>query len=45
MILAPTNGISNPGGRIVDVKFTGKMARRQGTQNYNQPQIEITIEI
>lgn len=49
MILAPTNGKSNPGGRIVDVKFTGKMARRKGTPNipslFDQPQIEITIEI
>lgn len=45
VVLAPTNGRSNPGGKIVGVRLTGKMARRQGTQTYNQPQIEIDIEI
>ena len=49
IVLAPTNGISNPGGKIIGVKFTGKMARRKGTPNipsmFDQPQIEITIEI
>lgn len=45
IVLAPTNGKANPGGKIVGVRMTGKMARRQGTQTYNQPQIEIDIEI
>ena len=45
IVLAPTNGQSNPAGKITGVRFTGKMARRQGTQSYNQPQIEIDIEI
>lgn len=45
VVLAPTNGKANKGGKIVDVRLTGKMARRQGTQTYNQPQIEIDIEI
>ena len=45
IVLAPTNGKANKGGKITDIKFTGKMARRQGTQTYNQKQIEITIEI
>jgi len=42
VILAPTS--KNP-GTITDVKFTGVKARRKGTQLYNQPQVEITIEI
>ena len=45
IVLAPTNGKANKGGKITDIKFTGVMARRQGTQTYNQKQIEITIEI
>lgn len=45
IVLAPTNGKANKGGKIVDVRLTGKMARRQGTQTFNQPQIEIDIEI
>lgn len=45
IVLAPTNGKSNPPGKITGVRFTGKMARRKGTQSYNQPQIEIDIEI
>lgn len=45
IILAPTNGTSNRGGKITDVRLTGQMVRRQGTQNYNQPRIEIDIEI
>lgn len=47
IILAPTSGKSgcNAGGKIVDVKLTKKMVRRKGTQTYNQPRIEITIEI
>lgn len=45
IILAPTNGTTNRGGTITDVRLTGQMARRQGTQTYNQPRIEIDIEI
>lgn len=45
MILAPTNGTSNRGGKITDVRLTGQMVRRKGTQMYNQPRIEIDIEI
>lgn len=45
IVLAPTNGTSNPGGKIVGVRLTGQMVRRQGTQSYNQPRIEIDIEI
>lgn len=50
IVLAPTNGTSNPPGRIVDVRLTGQMARRQGTplgmkSMYDQPRIEIDIEI
>ena len=45
IILAPTNGKTNQGGKITGVRFTGKMARRQGTQIFDVPQIEIDIEI
>lgn len=45
IILAPTNGKSNRGGRITDVRLTGQMVRRKGTQTWNQPRIEIDIEI
>ena len=45
IVLAPTNGKANKGGKIVDVRLTGQMVRRQGTQTYNQPRIEIDIEI
>lgn len=45
MILAPTNGTSNRGGKITAVRLTGQMVRRKGTQTYNQPRIEIDIEI
>lgn len=45
IILAPTNGTANRGGKIVDVRLTGQMVRRKGTQLYNQPRIEIDIEI
>lgn len=45
LILAPTNGKSNPGGKIVDIKYSGKKARKKGTQTMNQKQIEIVIEI
>lgn len=39
IVLAPTSG------KITDVRLTGQMVRRQGTQKYNQPRIEIDIEI
>ena len=45
MILAPTNGTSNRGGKITAVRLTGEMVRRKGTQTYDQPRIEIDIEI
>lgn len=45
LILAPTNGKSNPGGKIVDIKYSGNKARKKGTQSLNQKQIEIVIEI
>lgn len=45
IILAPTNGKSNSPGKITDVRLTGQMVRRKGTQTYNQPRIEIDIEI
>ena len=45
IVLAPTNGKANKGGTITDVRLTGQMVRRQGTQSYNQPRIEIDIEI
>lgn len=45
IVLAPTNGKVNQPGKITDVRLTGQMMRRQGTQTYNQPRIEIDIEI
>lgn len=39
IVLAPTSG------KITGVRLTGQMCRRQGTQTYNQPRIEIDIEI
>ena len=45
IVLAPTNGTANRAGKIVDVRLTGQMVRRQGTQIYNQQRIEIDIEI
>lgn len=45
IVLAPTNGKANKPGKITDVRLTGQMMRRQGTQTYNQPRIEIDIEI
>lgn len=45
IILAPTNGKANRVGKITDVRITGQMVRRKGTQTYNQPRIEIDIEI
>lgn len=43
IVLAPSNGRQNM--RIVDVRFTGKTARRQGTQSYNMPQVELVVEV
>lgn len=45
IILAPTNGTSNKMGKIVGVRLTGEMVRRKGTDIYDQPRIEIDIEI
>lgn len=45
IVLAPTNGTANRGGTITGVRLTGQMVRRKGTQTYNQPRIEIDIEI
>ena len=45
IVLAPTNGTANKGGVITGVRLTGQMVRRKGTQSYNQPRIEIDIEI
>ncbi len=45
IVLAPTNGSTNRGGKITDVRITGQKVRRKGTQLYNQPRIEIDIEI
>lgn len=43
VILAPSGNRKN--FKVVDVKFTGKMARRKGTQSYTQRQIEIIVEV
>lgn len=40
MVLAPGQT-----GKIVGVRLTGQMVRRKGTQIYDQPRIEIDIEI
>lgn len=45
IVLAPTNGTANRAGTITGVRLTGQMVRRKGTQIYNQPRIEIDIEI
>lgn len=45
IVLAPTNGKANRAGKITGVRLTGQMVRRKGTQTYNQPRIEIDIEI
>lgn len=44
MLLGPTNGKSNT-YKIVDVKPTGKMARKKGTQNFSLQQIELVVEV
>ena len=43
IVLAPSGGKNNY--KIVDVKSTGKMARRKGTQSYTMPQIELVVEV
>lgn len=43
IVLGPTGGRDN--SKIVDVKFSGKMARRQGTQSYTQKQVIIVVEV
>ena len=45
LILAPTNGTTNRAGKITDVRLTGQKVRRKGTMIYDQPRIEIDIEI
>ena len=45
VVLAPTNGKSNKGGIIRDVKIIGDKARLKGTQTRDKRQIEIVIEI
>lgn len=47
LILAPTNGKSNPGGKIVDVRYTGAKARPQRGSLYNMTlnQVEIVVEL
>ena len=47
LILAPTNGKSNPGGKIVDVKYSGAKARPQRgwVGNLYLQQIEIVVEL
>lgn len=40
MVLAPGQS-----GKITGVRLTGQMVRRKGTQSYNQPRLEIDIEI
>lgn len=42
VILAPSKGANM---KIVDIKYTGKMARTQGTQSHNSRQIEVIIEV
>lgn len=43
IVLAPSGGRQNM--RIVDVRLTGNTARRQGTQSYSIPQIELVVEV
>ena len=43
VLLAPSGGRDNM--KILDVKFNGVKARRQGTQSYSLPQLEITVEV
>ena len=40
IVLAPNQNMT-----IKDVRYTGTMARRQGTQSYTQKQIEIVVEV
>ena len=43
VILAPSNGRQNM--KIVDVRYTGRSARQQGTQSYNKKAIELVVEV
>lgn len=42
IVLAPSGKGKN--FRIVDVRYTGNMARRKGTQSFTLPQLEIVVE-
>lgn len=43
VVLAPSGNRTNM--TVKDVRFTGQMARRQGTQSYTLPQIELIVEV
>lgn len=43
VLLAPSGNRQN--FKVVDVRFTGNMARRKSTQSYTQRQIEIIVEV
>ena len=43
IVLAPSGGSRNM--KIVDVRYTGNSARKQGSRNMNLPQIEIVVEV
>lgn len=43
IVLAPSNGRQNM--KVVDVKYTGKMARQKQSQSYNMPGVELVVEI
>lgn len=42
VVLAPSTGANM---KVIDVKFTGRKARRQGTQSYTLPQVELVVEV
>ena len=43
IVLAPSGASRNY--KIVDVKYTGQMARRKGTQSFSLPQVELVVEV
>ena len=43
IILAPSGGKQNM--KITDVRLTGKKKRRQGTQSYTMPEVELVVEV